>query len=139
MTTATVITQRYGPGLLIRALYFLVFGLWFSGIWAAIAWILCVTIIGLPLGLWMLDKLPQVTTLRPQRNDLIITTSGQTYERSIEQFPFPIRAIYFILFGWWFSALWILGAWSLGSIIIGLPISFWMLDRVPGVMTLART
>ena len=47
MTTNTiVIPQKHGPGILVRAIYFIFFGLWFSGIWAAIAWFLCVIIIG---------------------------------------------------------------------------------------------
>ncbi len=40
------IEQRHGPNILIRLLYFFLFGFWFSGIWTAIGWILCVTIIG---------------------------------------------------------------------------------------------
>ncbi len=32
------IEQRSGPNILIRVIYFFVFGLWFSGIWAAIGW-----------------------------------------------------------------------------------------------------
>jgi len=49
---------------LIRAAYFVLFGWWFSLIWAGIAWLLCLTIIGLPLGIVMLNGLPAVTTLR---------------------------------------------------------------------------
>ena len=48
MQSQPVIVRNSGPGLLIRALYFILFGLWFSGIWAAVAWVLCVTIIGRP-------------------------------------------------------------------------------------------
>lgn len=123
---------------LLRAIYFVLFGLWFSGVWAAVAWVLCVTIIGLPLGLWMLSKLPQVSTLRPQRQELVVTASGQVVARDVEQAPFVLRAIYFVLIGWWFSALWLALAWALSAIIIGLPFAFWMINRVPAVMTLAR-
>src|SRR5262245_27308896 len=49
MQAETLVVQRQnGPGLLVRALYFILFGWWFSGIWAVVAWILCLTIIGLP-------------------------------------------------------------------------------------------
>ncbi|MBK8432432.1 MAG: hypothetical protein IPL28_14560 [Chloroflexi bacterium] len=47
-----------------RALYFLVIGWWFSLIWATLGWLLCLTIIGLPLGVVMLNTLPAVTTLQ---------------------------------------------------------------------------
>ena len=134
----TIFAQDRGPGCLIRVLYFIIFGIWFNGIWAAIAWFLCVTIIGLPLGLWMLNRLPQVTTLQPQRNDLVITATGHTYTREIPQVFWPIRALYFLLVGWWFSAIWLAVAWALCTVIIGLPFGFWMFNRVPAVVTLAR-
>lgn len=140
MTTQTpvVITQQRGPGLLLRAVYFIAFGLWFSGLWAAVAWLLCITIIGLPFGLWMLNRLPQVTTLKPQRSDLVITTDGRIQNRSVAQLPFLLRALYFVLIGWWLSALWIAVAWALCASIIGMLFGFWMFNRVPAVVTLAR-
>jgi uncharacterized membrane protein YccF (DUF307 family) len=138
MTTTTVIRQERGANLLLRAIYFVVFGLWFSAIWAAAAWVLCVTVIGLPLGLYMLNRLPQVTTLRPQRGDLVISSRGEVYRAEIRQRPFVVRALWFVLVGWWFSALWLAAAWALCTVVIGMPIGFWMFDRVPGVVTLGR-
>lgn len=135
---ATVVTQERGTNLLIRVVYFILFGLWFSGIWAAIAWVLCVTIVGLPFGLWMLNRLPQVATLRPQRADLVITSDGRVYQRAVGQVPFLIRTVYFLLVGWWLSALWLTAAWALCSVIIGMPFGFWMFNRVPAVITLAQ-
>jgi uncharacterized membrane protein YccF (DUF307 family) len=123
---------------ILRAAYFLLFGLWFSGIWAALAWLLCVTIIGLPLGLWMLNRMGQIATLAPVRQELVMTPGGYVLARDAEQAPFLLRALYFLLIGWWFSALWLALAWALSASIIGLPIAFWMINRVPGVITLAR-
>jgi uncharacterized membrane protein YccF (DUF307 family) len=137
--TTTVVRQERGVNLLLRAIYFLVFGLWFSAIWAGMAWLLCVTIIGLPFGLWMLNRLPQVTTLRPQRADLVVTNSGQVYRSDVRQAPFLLRALWFLLVGWWLSALWLAAAWALCTVIIGMPIGFWMFDQVPAVVTLARS
>jgi uncharacterized membrane protein YccF (DUF307 family) len=138
MQSQPVIVQQSGPGLLVRALYFILFGLWFSGIWAVVAWVLCVTIIGLPFGLWMLNRLPQVVTLKPSRSDLVITTTGRVLERDVPQVPFLLRAIYFLLIGWWLSAIWIAIAWALCASIVGMVIGFWMFDRVPAIITLAR-
>jgi uncharacterized membrane protein YccF (DUF307 family) len=138
MQSQPVIVRQSGPGLLVRALYFILFGLWFSGIWAAVAWVLCVTIIGLPFGLWMLNRLPQVVTLKPSRSDLVITTTGRVLERDVPQAPFLLRAIYFLLIGWWLSAVWIAIAWALCASIVGMVIGFWMFDRVPAIITLAR-
>jgi uncharacterized membrane protein YccF (DUF307 family) len=140
MTNQTItIPQKTGPGLLVRAVYFVFFGLWLSGIWAAIAWFLCITIVGLPFGLWMLNRLPQVATLRPQQSDLVITSDGKARTVELRQPPFILRAIYFVLIGWWLSAIWISIAWALCASVIGLLPGFWMLNRVPGVVTLART
>jgi uncharacterized membrane protein YccF (DUF307 family) len=112
--------------------------LWFSGIWAVVAWFLSVTIIGLPLGVWMLNRLPQVTTLQPQRDDLVVTSDGRVFSNRVPQRPFVLRAIYFLLIGWWFSAIWMAAAWALSSSIIGLPLGFLMFNAVPAVMTLQR-
>lgn len=139
MSTSTVYRTERGVNILLRAIYFLVFGLWFSAIWASVAWVLCVTIIGLPLGLWMLNRLPQVTTLRAQRGDLVVSSAGEVYRAEVPQRPFLIRALWFLLVGWWLSALWMAAAWALCTVIIGLPVGFWMFDRVPAVVTLARS
>jgi uncharacterized membrane protein YccF (DUF307 family) len=139
MQTQPVVVQRSdGAGLLVRALYFVLIGWWFSGIWAVVAWLLCVTIIGLPLGVLMLNRLPQVVTLKPSRSDLVLTTTGQVVERSVPQVPFLLRAIYFVLIGWWLSAIWLAIAWALNVSIIGMVIGFWMFNRTPAIVSLAR-
>jgi uncharacterized membrane protein YccF (DUF307 family) len=134
----TTIQRDRGINLILRALYFIFFGLWFSSIWAAVAWFLSVSIIGLPLGLWMLNRLPQVTTLHPQRDDLVVTSDGRVFTSQVPQRSFIVRAIYFLLIGWWFSAIWLTVAWALSSSIIGLPLGFLMFNRVPAVLTLQR-
>ncbi len=144
MTNSSVsIRQERGPGLLIRALYFIFLGLWLGAVWTTIAWILVVTIIGLPIGLLMLNRLPQVMTLKPvSENRYLVQKDGQwvlrTYTR--DQPSFLARALYFILIGWWFSAFWLLSAWAISGITLGLglPIAFWMFDRVPAITTLSR-
>jgi uncharacterized membrane protein YccF (DUF307 family) len=138
MQSQPVIVRQSGPGLLVRALYFILFGLWFSGVWAVVAWVLCVTIIGLPFGLWMLNRLPQVVTLKPSRSDLVVTETGRVLERDVPQAPLLLRAIYFLLIGWWLSAIWIAVAWALCASIVGMVIGFWMFNRVPAIITLAR-
>jgi uncharacterized membrane protein YccF (DUF307 family) len=139
MQSQPILIQRNdGPGLLIRAVYFILFGWWFSGIWAVIAWVLCMTIIGLPFGLYMLNRLPQVVTLKPSRSDLVLTRTGQVVKRDVAQVPFLLRAIYFVLIGWWLSAIWLAIAWAFHVSIIGMVIGFWMFDRVPALITLSR-
>jgi uncharacterized membrane protein YccF (DUF307 family) len=136
--SSIVVVQERAPALIIRALYFVLFGLWFSGIWAAIAWFLCVTIVGLPFGLWMLNRLPHVVTLQPRRGDLMIAGAGQIVSRDVRQRPFLLRALYFVLIGWWFSALWIAVAWVLCATILGMIIGFWMFNRTAAIASFAR-
>ena len=60
-----VIVQNSGPGLLVRVIYFLFVGWWLGLIASTVAWILNVTIIGLPLGLAIINHLAGIITLRP--------------------------------------------------------------------------
>jgi uncharacterized membrane protein YccF (DUF307 family) len=58
----------------------------------------------------------------------------------LRQHTFILRAIYFICIGFWFSLIWMLIAWAIAGITLGLglPLAFWMFDRVPQVTTLAH-
>lgn len=132
-----------GPGCLIRILYFIFVGLWLGAIVTVAAWLLIITIIGLPLGLWLLNRLPQVMTLKPVHIEAQVTVvDGKVVYREARpsQHPFLLRAIYFLLVGWWFSAIWLALAWLLTglSLGLGLPLAFWMFDQVPAITTLAR-
>lgn len=49
--------------LLTRAVWFLFVGWWLSLLWANVAAVLAITIIGLPVAIWMLNRLPYVTSL----------------------------------------------------------------------------
>lgn len=145
MTTQSVRyeTSQSGPGLLIRVLWFLFIGWWLGLIWVLIAWFFNLTIIGLPLGLAMINNIPQVMTLRPSRVYTVVENRNGTQvirQRSLEQNPFLLRALYFLVIGFWFSLVWMLLAWLISLVTLGLafPISFWMFDRVPAVTTLAR-
>lgn len=136
-------TRRTSPGCLIRALWFIFIGLAVGPFWTVAAWVLIVSIIGMPLGLWMINRLPQVMTLREvQRVGRVEMVDGRPVlrESTVPQPPFLLRAVYFILIGWWFSLLWLLLAWALTGLTLGLgmPLAFWMFDRVPAVTTLAR-
>lgn len=143
-TSQTVVkTIDQGPGCLIRILYFIFVGLWLGGIVTVAAWVLNITIIGLPLGLWLLNRLPQLMTLKPVQTQAKVTVvDGKVVyrESALPPHPFLLRAVYFLLIGWWFSLVWLILAWLLTGITLGLglPIAFWMFDQVPALTTLAR-
>ncbi len=142
-TPVTVYPRDRGPGCLIRILYFIFVGLWLGGIVTVLAWVLNVTIIGLPLGLWLLNRLPQLMTLKPVPTEgRVSVVNGKVVyrESSLPAHPFLLRAVYFLLIGWWFSLVWLILAWLLTglSLGLGLPLAFWMFDQVPAITTLAR-
>ena len=49
--------------LLVRAVWFVFVGWWASLVWMAIAYIFTVTIVGIPVAIWMYGKLPAVVSL----------------------------------------------------------------------------
>lgn len=135
--------QAAGPGCLVRALYFCFVGLWLGVLWTGLAWFLLVTVIGLPLGLAMLNRIPQVMTLKPVRTQTQVTSAGGVVvisQGQVAQHPFWLRALYFALVGWWLSGAWLGAAWAVVgfSLGLGLPLAFWMFDRTPAIVTLAR-
>lgn len=132
----TTVTQA--PHILLRFLWFVFIGWWLSGVWTVIAWVLCVSVIGLPLGVLMLNMLPQVTTLRARNIQTQLDERGVISVLHTPQLPMLIRAIYFVVVGWWLSALWLSLAWACGSTVLLLPVSFWMINRTPGILLLTR-
>jgi len=51
------------PSLVVRATYFVLIGWWLSWLWANIAVALSLTIVGIPVAIWMFNRLPYVTSL----------------------------------------------------------------------------
>lgn len=124
---------------LLRVIWFFVLGWELTGAWILVAWALNLTIIGLPLGLWMINRVPQVLTLkaRPGAWEFDLKTGKSRYV-SAQQPPWLVRALYFLLIGWWLSLVWAGIAWLLCITIIGLPIGVLMLNGLPAVTTLQR-
>ena len=61
--TLAVESNKEQRSLLIRGVWFLLVGWWASGIWMGIAYLLSLSIIGLPLAVVMFNKLPAVVSL----------------------------------------------------------------------------
>ena len=142
MSTPIAVTPR-GPGCLVQLLWFCFIGWWITPVWVTAAWIFMVTIIGLPIGVWMLHRVPMVLALRdPSEVRLRAREIGKgqwVYEATeAPQYPFLVRAVYFVLVGWWLSALWMALAHLVCLTIIGLPLGIWMFDLVPMLVTLRR-
>lgn len=124
---------------LLRVIWFFLFGWELTAAWIFIAWALNLTIIGLPLGLWMIDRVPQVLTLKSRSGAWVANgKTGDVHFEGVRQTPFLLRAIYFLLIGWWFSLVWAIVAYVLCLTIIGAPLGIPMLQALPLITTLHR-
>jgi uncharacterized membrane protein YccF (DUF307 family) len=142
MATSTQPTVRHGGhGCLVTLLWFVLVGWWLSAIWLAIAWFLIALIITMPFGLMMVNMVPKIATLREPGQEFHTTIEGtivRVEQSELRQYPFLLRAIYFLLIGIWFSGIWMSIAWFASVTIIGLPLAIWMFNRVPAITTLRR-
>ena len=124
---------------LVRAVWFFVLGWELTAVWIVAAWAFNLTIIGLPVGLWMINRVPQVLTLKSQPGMLEIDLkSGRSRFVAAPQTTWLLRLIYFVLLGWRLSLVWAAAAWLLCLTIIGLPIGVLMLHALPTVTTLQQ-
>ena len=92
----------------------------------------------MPLAVMMLNRIPQVIALRGETELVVKSWGGHTVVSEMPQYNILLRALYFILIGWWVSALWMELAYALCMSVIGLPLGFWMFDRVPAIVSLHR-
>jgi uncharacterized membrane protein YccF (DUF307 family) len=137
MTSATIVAKR-NPGCLVQLAWFAFVGWWLGQAWIAAAWFFTTTIIGMPIAVIMLNRLPEVIALRGETELVVQNWGGRTVVSELPQYNLALRTIYFLLIGWWASALWMEAAYALCLSIIGLPIGFWMFDGVPFIVSLRR-
>jgi uncharacterized membrane protein YccF (DUF307 family) len=138
---SVVVVRDPGPSMVLRAAWFLLVGWWLSGFAVSLAYFLCITIIGIPLGFAIFNRLPVIITLRPRTaRETTEVINGVTYitGQTVEQLPLWLRAVYFLLVGWWAGAIYLAIAWFLCVLIVTLPIGLWLFNRVGAVMTLLR-
>jgi hypothetical protein len=85
------------PGLLVRVIWFIFVGWWLGQAALLFAWVCNVLILTLPLGLYVLNRLPQIFTLRATRQEWRVEHSEGpvTVVRSVEipQRDFWLRAV----------------------------------------------
>ena len=137
-----VLEHKSGPNLLVRFIWWLLVGSWASGIAIGIAWLALVSIVGIPIGIWLINRLPSILTLRPRTRRWSVdqNAKGRTIiaEGGRAQTAWPIRGLWFVLIGWWASGLWMVIAWLISITLIGLPLALLMFNRTPFVASLYR-
>ena len=118
-----------------RVIYFVLIG-WWAGLLASIvAYILCATIIGIPLGVMIFNRLPGIIFLAEPGE---VCPEGYGHRHVMEELPMLLRIVWFVLLGWELGLLALIGGYLFAVTIIGIPIGIWILNRVPLVMTLRR-
>lgn len=154
MTAVNVnVNARQGANGCVRAIYFVFVG-WWLGFWCLeIGFLLCMLIFTLPLGLMILNRLPQIMTLKPsaqtvQTNVNVTSAVGaagvtnavnvNVNVTGVQQRSMLIRAIYYIFVGWWVGYIWASLAYFMCLSILGLPLGIVMLNYLPAVLTLRR-
>jgi uncharacterized membrane protein YccF (DUF307 family) len=133
-----VVVKQNRPGCLIQILWFLLVGWWAGQLWIAVAWFLAATIIGIPLAVAMFNKLPDIIALRGTGTHVVTFYGNRTVVRDTPQHPLLLRALWYVLVGWWLAGVWVELAYVICLTFIGLPVGFWMFDRVPAVLSLRR-
>lgn len=126
---------------MVRALWYLFIGWWLAALVIVTGYVCVATIVGIPLGFALFNRIPQALTLRSRTRRFQTTVVGNAAYVAVgheRQRPWSARAVYFLLIGWWFGAVWLVLAWAIGLFIVTLPISFLMYNRTGGVMTLHR-
>jgi uncharacterized membrane protein YccF (DUF307 family) len=130
-----------GPSMIVRVLWYVFIGWWLSAVVIVLGYALMLTVIGIPVAFALFNRIPQALTLRARtvRNQVDVRDGvGYVSAGTERQRPWYWRALYFLLIGWWFGAVWLVAAWLIGLLIITLPITFLMYNRTSGVMTLQR-
>ncbi len=119
--------QQKQHGLFMRALYFIFIGWWAGLFWLNMGYFLVLTVIGLPVGLLMLNRLPNITG-----GVTNINIGGA------QQVSFLIRAVYFVFIGWWAGLLLAWAAYALFVLVVTIPLGVMLLNLLPTVITLRK-
>lgn len=142
MTAPAIVELKTGPNMLVRAVWYVLVGWWLTGFVMGLAWVLAITIVGLPITFYLVNRIPTVLTLRPraEQYELVTGTDGVThYQRlATEQYGLLVRLLWFLLVGWWASLLWMAASYVLMLTILGIPLGLLMVNRLPFVFSLHR-
>lgn len=74
----------------------------------------------------------------PMTNTNNVTVNLVGYPTNVQQLPWLIRALWYLILGWPLAALWVSLAYLLALTIIGLPWAQRMFIATPTVLTLQR-
>lgn len=133
-----VVVRQNRPGCLVQLLWFVLVGWWAGQLWIALAWVFAATVIGIPLAVKMFNKLPDIIALRGAENFTVSYYGNRTVVQEMPQYNILLRALWYVLVGWWLTGVWVEVAYVLCLTFILMPVGFWMFDRVPAIVSLRR-
>lgn len=124
------------PSLIIRAIWFVAVGWWLTGVLLSVAWLLNLTIVGLPVGIKMINMVPKALSLKGASDTDVnrVEIGGKSGDSP----SLLIRGVYFVAIGWWLSGLWTALAYVLCVSVIGLPFGVKMFNKLPYIVSLYK-
>lgn len=127
--------------IVVRLIWFYLIGIPVGIVWLHVAWFAGITILGLPICLWMINLAPAIMTLRQEGRfeEFRVGTRTAYVMKAAEQTSFFLRVLWFLLVGWWASLFWVEVSLVAAATFIGIPLAFWMINRLPFVMTLRES
>lgn len=133
-----IIQKDSGHPIILRFIWMIFIGWWLSAVFYITGAFLTLLIVTAPLGMLVMQKLGWAFSLYSESSDPTIIQAGNTtIIMEAQQTSFIIRFIYFIVIGWWVGFIAMIVAWLLGVIIVGLPLSIMIMNRMGKIMTLA--
>src|SRR5690606_8933950 len=100
----------------IQILWFIFIGWWLGSFAVAAAYVMFLLIVTIPVGIAILNNIPMIMALR--QPDRLVTAYGEV---AVPQHNFLLRALWFILVGWWLAGIALTIGYALCMTIIGLP------------------
>jgi uncharacterized membrane protein YccF (DUF307 family) len=117
--------------ILIRAVWFIFIGIWATPLLLYVAWFCNATVILVPVGIKLINYAPFVASLK-EGSEKVEMGEGSASA------SLPVRAVYFVLVGWWLSLIWITVAAVFTVSIVGFPIAVTMYSSLPYVTSLYK-
>lgn len=118
-----------------RVVYFLLVGWWFGALAGFLGYLLCASILFLPFGVMLLNRIPALVFLKPRHVAFEVAPGVWGIH---EELPFLVRAIWFFVLGWELGLLVFVVGYLFILTIIGIPIGLFLLNAVPMVLTLSQ-
>jgi len=130
-----------GPGCLVQFLWFVTIGWWLSELAIAAGYLLVATVLFMPFGFMLLNKVPYLATLRSFSKEMAVTQEGgiiQIEQKGLKQRSTLLRVIYFLLIGWWFGFIVLELAWLFTASFLLAPVGLRLFAWSPTALTLRR-